>query len=78
MTAQPTHQHVARNGGFPTYCFVIRSCLEQDLHEAPDAIAGFMEKARDRLFGMYSAGVPAAAALLALAHEYEIDDCHSW
>ena len=57
--------------GFSRYCFVIRSCLEQDFHEPTHLVAAFMEQNRDRLFEMYATSVPAAAAVLALALEFE-------
>lgn len=57
--------------GFSRYCFVIRSCLEQDVHEPTHLVAGFMEQNRERLFEMYATSVPAAAAVLALAQEFE-------
>lgn len=57
--------------GFSRYCFVIRSCLEQDFHEPADLVSAFMEQQRDRLFEMYATSVPAAAAILALALEFE-------
>ena len=70
-----TNSHIPRNApGFSTYCFVIRSCLEQDLHEDAAMIAAFMERHREQLFSMYSVGVPAAAAMFALAGELELDD----
>ena len=57
--------------GFSRYCFVIRSCLEQEFHEPAQLVAAFMEQNRDRLFEMYATSVPAAAAVLALAVEFE-------
>jgi hypothetical protein len=57
--------------GFSRYCFVIRSCLEQDFHEPAHLMTAFMEQNRDRLFEMYATSVPAAAAVLALALEFE-------
>lgn len=63
-----THRSAA---GFARYCFVIRSCLEQDLHEPAELVAPFMEQHRDRLFEMYANSVPAAAVVLALSHEFE-------
>lgn len=67
---------MSRNAaGFSTYCYVIRSCLEQDFHEPAQVIADFMERMRDKLFTMYSAAVPAAAVVLALAQEFEAAEC---
>lgn len=62
-------------GGFSTYCFVIRSCLEREFHEPPQSITAFMERNREHLFTMYSTAVPAAAAVLALALEFEAAEC---
>lgn len=56
---------------FSRYCFVVRSCLEQEFHEPDDVVATFMEQNRDRLFEMYATSLPAAAAVLALAMEFE-------
>ena len=63
--------------GFSTYCFAIRSCLEQDLQEHADVISAFMERNRDRVFSMYSTGVPAAAAFLMLEHDFEASE-YAW
>ena len=61
--------------GFSTYCFAIRSCLEQDLQEHADVVSAFMVRNRDRLFSLYSNGVPAAAAFLVLEQDFEPDEC---
>ena len=71
---------VAMNGsaaGFAQYCFVIRSCLEQDLHEPAKLVATFIEQNRDRLFEMYATSLPAAAAVLALSLEFESTE-YAW
>ncbi|WP_206047157.1 hypothetical protein, partial [Noviherbaspirillum denitrificans] len=71
MSAQTQNILHRSAAGFARYCFVVRSCLEQDLHEPPQLVASFMEQHRDRLFEMYATSVPAAAAVLAFAHEFE-------
>jgi len=77
MTAQA---NIIKNGsaaGFAQYCFVIRTCLEQDLHEPPGLVADFMEQNRERIFSMYATSVPAAAAVFAFAQEFEATH-HAW
>lgn len=71
MTNQTSITMSGSAAGFSRYCFVIRSCLEQDFHEPAPMVAGFMERNRERLFEMYATAVPAAAAVLALALEFE-------
>lgn len=71
MTSQTSITMSVSAAGFARYCFVIRSCLEQDFHEPAHLVAAFMEQNRDRLFEMYATSVPAAAAVLALAIEFE-------
>lgn len=71
MTNQTSITMSGSAAGFARYCFVIRSCLEQDSHEPVHLVAAFMEQNRDRLFEMYATSVPAAAAVLALAIEFE-------
>lgn len=71
MTNQTRITMSGSAAGFSRYCFVIRSCLEQEFQEPADLVAVFMEQNRDRLFEMYATSVPAAAAVLALAMEFE-------
>ncbi|WP_420473224.1 hypothetical protein [Noviherbaspirillum sp. ST9] len=71
MTTQTSVTMSGSAAGFSRYCFIVRSCLEQDFQEPADLVAGFMEQNRDRLFEMYATGVPAAAAVLAFAMEFE-------
>jgi hypothetical protein len=74
MTNQSSISMSVSAAGFARYCFVIRSCLEQDCHEPPHLVAAFTEQNRDRLFVMYATSVPAAAAVLALALEFEASE----
>lgn len=77
MTTQSSITMSGSADGFSRYCFVIRSCLEQDFHEPLHLVTTFMEQNRDRLFGMYATSVPAAAAVLALALEFEANH-YAW